>query len=169
MKEVCQLAFIFLQYVVKKILPEENIMQVYTDIQCVGHKRNLTKLLNGQDISNCSFCIKACKNKNFVIFSLSTAQKMKFSMKDFFSKCDQICRKLRIWSYLLKKSLMKNFISCAVFFILQLKIINKITSVKMYVVSFSFHRLNLQSVARCNSQVTKLDQLFFSNFIFVYN
>ena len=38
-----------------------------------------------------------------------TAQK-KFSIKDFFSKCDQILRKLRIWSHLLKKSLMENFI-----------------------------------------------------------
>ena len=43
-----------------------------------------------------------------------TAQKMKFSIKDFFSKCDQIRRKLRIWSHLLKKSLTKNFIFCAV-------------------------------------------------------
>ena len=39
---------------------------------------------------------------------------MKFSIKDFFSKCDQIRRKLQIWSHLLKKSLMKNFIFCAV-------------------------------------------------------
>ena len=45
-----------------------------------------------------------------------TAQKMKFSIKDFFSKCDQICRKLRIWSDLLRKSLMENFIFCAVSF-----------------------------------------------------
>ena len=37
-----------------------------------------------------------------------TAQKMKFSIKDFFSKCDQIHKKLRIWSHLLKKSLMEN-------------------------------------------------------------
>ena len=44
-----------------------------------------------------------------------TAQKMKFSVKDFFSKCDQICKKLRIWSHLLKKSLLKNFISYAVY------------------------------------------------------
>ena len=43
-----------------------------------------------------------------------TAQKMKFSIEDFFSKCDQIPRKLRIWSHLLKKSLMENFIFCAV-------------------------------------------------------
>ena len=35
---------------------------------------------------------------------------MKFFVKDFYIKCDQICRKLRIWSHLLKKSLMKNFI-----------------------------------------------------------
>ena len=34
---------------------------------------------------------------------------MKFSIKDFFSKCDQIRRKL-----LLKKSLLENFIFCAV-------------------------------------------------------
>ena len=33
-----------------------------------------------------------------------------FSITDFFSKCDQIRRKLRIWSHLLKKSLMENFI-----------------------------------------------------------
>ena len=43
-----------------------------------------------------------------------TAQKMKFSIKDFFSKCDQIRSFLPIRSHLLKKSLMKNFIFCAV-------------------------------------------------------
>ena len=43
-----------------------------------------------------------------------TGQKMKFSNMDFFSKCDQIRRKLRIWSYLLEKSVMENFIFCAV-------------------------------------------------------
>ena len=47
---------------------------------------------------------------------------MKFSIKDQFSKCDQICSFLRmwshvlkrIWSHVLKKSLIKNFIFCAV-------------------------------------------------------
>ena len=48
------------------------------------------------------------------MFRFYTAQKMKFSIKDFFSKCDQIRRELQIWSHLLKKSLMENFISCAV-------------------------------------------------------
>ena len=45
---------------------------------------------------------------------IETAQKMKFSIKEFFSKCDQIRRKLRIWSHLLKNSLMGNFIVCRV-------------------------------------------------------
>ena len=39
---------------------------------------------------------------------------MKSSIKNFFSKCDQIRRKLQIWSHLLKKSVMENFIFCAV-------------------------------------------------------
>ena len=41
---------------------------------------------------------------------------MKFSIKDFVSKYDQICRKLQIWSHSLKKFLMENFIFCAVSF-----------------------------------------------------
>ena len=45
--------------------------------------------------------------------STMTAQKMKFSISDLFSKYDQIRRKLRIWSHLLKKSLMENFIFSA--------------------------------------------------------
>ena len=32
----------------------------------------------------------------------------------FFSKCDKIYSFLRVWSHLLRKSLMENFISCAV-------------------------------------------------------
>ena len=35
---------------------------------------------------------------------------MKFSIKDFLSKCDQIRSFLRIWSHFLKKSLMENFV-----------------------------------------------------------
>ena len=55
-------------------------------------------------------CIAAAVNGCF-----STAQKMKFSIKDFLSKRDKIRSFLRIWSYLLKKSLIENFIFCAVF------------------------------------------------------
>ena len=41
-----------------------------------------------------------------------TAQKMKFSIMDFFSKCYQIRNFLRMWLHLLKKSLMEKFIFC---------------------------------------------------------
>ena len=41
-------------------------------------------------------------------------KKQKFSIRDFFSKCDQILRKLRIWSHLLKKPVIENFAFCAV-------------------------------------------------------
>ena len=46
------------------------------------------------------------------IVVIYTAQKMKFSIKGFFSKYDQIGRKLRIWSHLLQKSLIENFFPC---------------------------------------------------------
>ena len=41
---------------------------------------------------------------------------MKVSIKDFLSKYDQI-RSFRIWSHLLKKSIMENFIFCAVYIV----------------------------------------------------
>ena len=44
-----------------------------------------------------------------------TVQKIKFSIEDFPSKCDQIRSFLRIWSQLLKIFLMENFIFCAVY------------------------------------------------------
>ena len=50
----------------------------------------------------------------FILTLANTAQKMKFSIKDFFNKCDQIRGFLRIWSHLLNKFLMENFDFCAV-------------------------------------------------------
>ena len=45
---------------------------------------------------------------------MHTAQKLKFFIEDFFSKCDQIRSFLRIWTHLLKKSSVKNLFFCAV-------------------------------------------------------
>ena len=47
---------------------------------------------------------------------IRTAKKKKKEvfLKYFFGKYDQIYRKLQIWSHSLKKSLMENFIFCAV-------------------------------------------------------
>ena len=47
-------------------------------------------------------------------FANHCVQKVKFSIEDFFSKYDQIRRKLWIWSHLLKEFLMENFIFCTV-------------------------------------------------------
>ena len=59
------------------------------------------------------YLLKRINQHNFSI-PLYTGQKMKFSIKDFFTKYEQIDRKLQIWPHLLKKSLMENFIFCAV-------------------------------------------------------
>ena len=66
-----------------------------------------------------------------------TTQNIKFSMKVSFSKCDQIRRKLGIWSYLLKKSLMENFIfvQCHILFSKALtKINDKIIMIMMMMI-----------------------------------
>ena len=44
-------------------------------------------------------------------------KKIKLSIEYFFSECDQVRRKLHIWSHLLKKSLMQNFVFFAVIYI----------------------------------------------------
>ena len=74
-------------------------------------------ILVGWNICRRNKCEENESRNSFVGACLSySAQKMKFSMKDFSSKCDQVRRKLGIWSHLLKKSLMENFIFCAVIF-----------------------------------------------------
>ena len=51
---------------------------------------------------------------NIIWPSYSLCKKMKFSIKDFFIKCDQIRSFLRIWSHLLKTCFIENFTFCAV-------------------------------------------------------
>ena len=80
---------------------------------------NITKQKSKNSVSNHMF-LKGQLNPLELAASLikcpvtDIAQKMKFSIKDFISKCERIHRKLRIWSRLLKKSLIENFIFCAV-------------------------------------------------------
>ena len=62
----------------------------------------------GEHPTKCDFSSKQGNSISHI------AQKIKFSIKDYFSKCDQIRSFWRIWSYLLKKSLMENFFFCAV-------------------------------------------------------
>ena len=53
-----------------------------------------------------SFTTFVCKSYS----SRALRKRMKFSIKDFFSKSDQILRILGIWSHLLKKPLIGHFI-----------------------------------------------------------
>ena len=53
---------------------------------------------------------KHFSTSNIQNLATHTAQKMKFSIKVFFSKCNQIRRKLRILSHLLKKFSTENFV-----------------------------------------------------------
>ena len=55
-------------------------------------------------------------SQQFSVYLLAqiNTQKMNFSVKNLFSKCDHIRIKLRIYSHLLNKSLTENFIFCVV-------------------------------------------------------
>ena len=70
-----------------------------------------------------------------------------FSIKDFFSKCNQIRSFLQIWSHLLKKCLMESFIFCAV--LLSEK------NYRLYAVSKKTHLLtnNLKKVKQKTSEL----------------
>ena len=57
-----------------------------------------------------------------------------FSIKGFHSKCDQIRSFLQIWSHLLKKSLMENFIFCVVMLTSFLNSTSKVSSLQQIIV-----------------------------------
>ena len=71
---------------------------------------------------------------------------MKFSIKNFFSKCEQIRWKLRIWSHLLKKSLMENLIFCAVMPILLSIFFNDFYYFILFVLAHNFADENTLSI-----------------------
>ena len=65
-------------------------------------------------MENFIFCAAYGMILKILIKTSSTSQKMKFSIKDFLSKWDQIRSFLRIWSHLLIKILNGKFHFCAV-------------------------------------------------------
>ena len=78
-------------------------------------------------------CGPSGKNKTIItekIYLHNTVQKTEFSVKDLFSKCEQICSFLRIWSQLLKKSYPENFIFCAVYRAFMKKVFTKLSLFK---------------------------------------
>ena len=92
-----------------------------------------------------------------------TAQKMMFSMKDF-------CRKLCIWSHLLKKSVMENFILYSVDTRRKLKVhktfrrrpghlLNVLCTFHLHLVSRGF-KISLLSYSLLNRRYTEISCLF---------
>ena len=98
---------------VRAILPENIRKPAFSDLFRGYRKSSVAS--NGLSIVNKLWAHQLPRKYQiwWWIVSLSTAQKMKFSIEGFFSKCDQIRRLtkfLRIWSCLLKKSFMENLI-----------------------------------------------------------
>ena len=58
---------------------------------------------------------------------------MKFSITYFFSICGQIRSFLQIWSHLLKKSVMENFIFCAVLSYYCIATLKKFANLKAHI------------------------------------
>ena len=82
-----------------------------------------------------------------------TTQKMKFPIKNFFSKSDQI----RIWTHLLKKFLMESFIFCAVVVELSLdKVWQKIVYINCSFVGNIYKFLYIIVVLILSSQLRKI-------------
>ena len=95
--------------------------RVILHIDCwieVCEQRTVDHLAGNKSLCITLLDIPDCANVRIFLIAkfchFLTAQKMKFSIKDFFRKYDQIRSFLRIWSHLLKKSLMENFVFCAV-------------------------------------------------------
>ena len=95
---------------------------------------------------------------------------MKFSIKDFFSKCDQILSFLLIWSHLLKKPLMENFIFYAFVIVFILGKLVQISSKEVKGAVFSVLEFNGKLLAAINSTVLIFFcEYFWYRFLCYYN
>ena len=83
-----------------------------------------------------------------------TAQKMKFCITNFFSKYDQIRRKLRIGSDLLKKSVSENFIFCVVLLLMRTEIFHQYTVCRGIPLAIRWYRYRF----RTNGIISKSKQ-----------
>ena len=95
--------------------PKNNLVQEFNEIALIGMcTSDLSKVLMLE--VHYDYIKNKYDNKSKLLLTdtNSTAQKIMFSIKDFFNKCDRIRNFLRIWSHLLKKSTTENFIFCAV-------------------------------------------------------
>ena len=85
---------------------DEKPSQAYLEPCQTCKMESLTKMT----IFRCQLFLQGSEYTSKIQQSLH--KKWSFLLMIILSKCDQIRRKLRIWSYLMKKSLMENFIFC---------------------------------------------------------
>ena len=90
---------------------------------------------------------------------------MKFSIKGFFSKCDQIRSFLRIWSHLLKKSLIENFILCAVKKSIKQKV--KAYQINLNLKQFQMLSSTLRYFPRINRRIFMLKYILYLVFVYI--
>ena len=102
------------------------------NVLCTFHLRPLSRGIIPEQPGLCFFTLRNSISKIIGIKNNQKAERIKNNQKTYLNgfccfkyctkkwsfplriKCDKICRKLRIWSHLLKKSLTENFIFCAV-------------------------------------------------------
>ena len=93
-----------------KTLPKVTLLHGYFSrfLNCA----NVTKSRNALQIKTRKI---VQRNRTILLFyKINTAQKMKFSIQEVVSKWDQIHSFLQVWSHLLMKYFMENFIFCKV-------------------------------------------------------
>ena len=97
-------------YIIRQIVEASNPPESISTYQL---KEREVKVVRSNYISKTEEFLGLYRTMGFINTRGDTALH-KFLVEDFFSKCDQICSFLRIWSHLLKKSLVENFNFCAV-------------------------------------------------------
>lgn len=87
------------------LLKKKFVTDVFLEIVERFSEQPLGNLLNGiiEGTNKTAVVCFILAEHKFLVKRPSTAQRIKFFIKGFSSKCDQICWKLRIWSYLLEE------------------------------------------------------------------
>ena len=94
---------------------------------------------------------------------LITAQKINFSAKDFFTKCEEILIKLRIWSHLLRKFFMEIFIFYGVLCMLLSTISSRFRCVFVVATFFKLFNVAITKIAThyfCTSTKIYIDYVY---------
>ena len=93
-------------------------MRIFFSLEFLHKRLEHSGVLQFQLIEPCATSSERAWWKKEIVSRSATKShhctKKKISIKDFFGKCYQLRRKLRIWSHLFKKFSVENFIFCAV-------------------------------------------------------